>query len=262
MIFIANGADFSANNLGQIPLYSIEDVSQSTLAFLSHYTKSFSDEQKIAVHQMLTFLGYGTSEGIFSKLKTIIFPFLSKSVEEAMKNAVDWSDITTRNAAAAKDYFSLEGGVLKTLDDTQNHNNINLLGNSVPNLSFGLFNTNGFQTIGNASSLNISFNTILVFTQVVGGIPSYRMFDFEDNSFCASINDSNIILSSNLTSTNLYEDESYEGLLVSAIQGKSLQYIRYNKNKGFSCIFVGDSLSKEEIDILYKAIKTCMSTFL
>lgn len=67
MIFIANGADFSANNLGQIPLYSIEDVSPSTLEFLSHYTKSFSDGQKIAVHQMLTYLGYGTSDGIFSK---------------------------------------------------------------------------------------------------------------------------------------------------------------------------------------------------
>lgn len=179
-----------------------------------------------------------------------------------MTNAVDWSDITTRNSAGAKDYFSIDGGVLKTLDDTQNHNNINLLGNTVPNLSFGLFNTNACTTAGNSSNLNISFRTSLIFAQTVSGIPSYRMFSFEDNSFCASINDSNIILSSNLTSTNLYEDDSYERLLVSAIQGKSLQFIRYNKKEGFSCIFVGDSLSKEEIDILYKAIKTCISTFL
>lgn len=268
MIFIANGADFSANNLGQIPLYSIEDVSQSTLDFLSHYSKSFSDEQKIAVHQMLTFLGYGTSDGIFSKITTIIFPFLSNSVAEAMTNAVDWSDITTRFAAGSKEYFSLEGIVLKNTDDTQNRNNIAFRTDSksptVPDASYGFFNSDTNTLLGNPTAIKIGFakeNLHLSIEHTVEGIPSYRGWDFNDNNVCMSVNTHNLIFSPNVTDTDLDDDESYERLLVAALQGKEIQYLRYNANKGASCIFAGGALTKEEIDTLYRAIKTCISVF-
>ena len=262
MIFIANNADFSANNLGQIPLYSIEDVSQSTLDFLGHYTTGFTDEQKFAVHMMLTNLGYGNDEGLFNKLTTIIFPFLSNSVEEAFLNAVDWSDITTRPYSATKDKFTLAEGVLK---DTAGESNIAVNSSAIPNMSFGAINCGAFSSTGGNNNLSILFDNVsknIVWSMMVEGIPSYRKTIFSDTNFCVSANSSELLISDNVISTTFDEDESYIGKYVNAIQGMSIQYLRFSANNGASSIFVGEALTQSEINAVLNAIKSCEKAFI
>lgn len=261
MIFIANNADFSANNLGQIPLWSIEDVSQSTLDFLSHYTTSFTDEQKIAVHTMLTTLGYGNDRGLFKKFTTIIFPFLSNSVEEAFLNAVDWSDITTRSYSATKDKFTLAEGVLK---DTIGDSNIALMSYEIPNMSFGVINSGQFKTAGGITAMNVRFlaNNSVSWQKSVEGIPSYRGTKLSDNNVCFSINSSELLMPNNVISTTFDENESYIGKFVQAIQGMSIQYVRFLANNGASAIFVGKALTQSEINTVLNAIKSCEKAFI
>lgn len=261
MIFIANNADFSANNLGQIPLLSIEDVSQSTLDFLSHYTTSFTDEQKIAVHMMLTTLGYGNDRGLFNKFTTIIFPFLSNSVEEAFLNAVDWSDITTRSYSATKDKFTLAEGVLK---DTIGDSNISMLSPKVPDMSFGVINSGLFKTVGGPTAMSVQLftNNIVIWQKSVEGIPSYRETTLSDNNVCFSINSSELLMPNNVISTTFDEDESYIGKFVHAIQGNNISYVRFSANNGASAIFVGKALTQSEINIVLNAIKSCEKAFI
>ena len=261
MIFIANNADFSANNLGQIPLLSIEDVSQSTLDFLSHYTTSFTDEQKIAVHIMLTTLGYGNDRGLFNKFTTIILPFLSNSVEEAFLNAVDWVDITTRLSSATKDKFTLTEGVLK---DTTGDSNIAVKSSAIPNMSFGVINSGLFKTVGGPTAMNMYFfaNNIVNWQKTVEGIPSYRETKLSDNNVCFSINSSELLMSNNVISTTFDEDESYIGKFVQAVQGNNIQYVRFSANNGASAIFAGKALTQSEINTVLNAIKSCEKAFI
>lgn len=262
MIFIANNADFSANNLGNVPLYTIEDVSQSTLDFLSHYTTGFTDEQKIAVHIMLTNLGYGNDGGLFNKLTTIILPFLSNSVEESFLNAVDWIDITTRPYSATKDKFTLADGVLK---DTVGESNIAVMSSAIPNMSFGVINCGAFMSAGSEKNLNIIFNNVsknILWAKSVENIPSYRETNLSDTNFCFSVNSSELLISDNVISTTFDEDESYIGKFVNAIQGREIQYLRFSANNGASAIFVGKALTQSEINTVLNVIKSCEKAFI
>lgn len=254
MIFIANSADFSANNLGQISIYTIEDVSQSTLDFLGHYSKDFSDEQKIAVHQMLTNLGYGDNDSLFSKIETLMLPFLSATVDEAFLNAKDWSDMSLNSTTATKEDFRVNNSKLITNKDKPN---IGLKSKvKIPNLSLGIFNTGTFESAGDGTSIIHSF------------IPSdnryiikYKSIYYNTNNICISINSSSILaVNYNDEKSFLKEPSSVEDIITD-YNDYTLQFVRYNQGEGFSALFVSPSLTYTELFLLSVSIVTCMNKF-
>jgi hypothetical protein len=73
MIFVATGADASANNLGKISIKSVYDISETTKTILNYFGKPWSDDQKIAIDDFLQAFNASTWK---SKVKIMYMPIL------------------------------------------------------------------------------------------------------------------------------------------------------------------------------------------
>ena len=73
MIFVATGADASANNLGKISLKSVSDIAPSTTTMLNFFAKTWTDDQKIAIDDFLVAFNAATWK---TKVKVISMPIL------------------------------------------------------------------------------------------------------------------------------------------------------------------------------------------
>lgn len=103
MILVANTADFSANNLGQVFL----GYSPFTLSVLAKYTKSLTELQKQSLDTMLKKLD---ENGILAKQKHFYLPILAGNVNESFVNIASPTlakDITPNSA-----YWGLKSGGL------------------------------------------------------------------------------------------------------------------------------------------------------
>lgn len=73
MIFIAKDADFSVNNLGQVSVKTVDDISADTWSLLSLYGKTWTDDQKIAIDDFNEGL---KAKSWFSKVKHVFVPIM------------------------------------------------------------------------------------------------------------------------------------------------------------------------------------------
>lgn len=103
MILIANQADFSQNNLGQVDLA----YSDLTLAVLAKFTKVLTDPQKKALNTLLLKLE-GT--GILSKQKHFYLPILAGALNESFINIAD-PTLPTEITPNASHYVLTSGGI-------------------------------------------------------------------------------------------------------------------------------------------------------
>lgn len=103
MILVAQSADFSANNLGQIFL----GYSDFTLSVIAKYSKTLSDPQKIALNTML---GKLNKDGILAKQKHFYLPILAGNVSEAFVNLASPTLATSLTPNAS--YWGLKSGGL------------------------------------------------------------------------------------------------------------------------------------------------------
>lgn len=78
MIIRLPGADFSADNIGNIPL--IRELSPEVVEILSHYTRELSENQKFAFQDFYDGL---KSNGIWAKIENLFIPALADDVDEA-----------------------------------------------------------------------------------------------------------------------------------------------------------------------------------
>lgn len=79
MIFIAKGMNAADNNLGQLKIKSVEDISQETINLLNIYGGTYSDDQKIAVDDFLTAFNTASWK---DNVKSLTMPFLGVPSEQ------------------------------------------------------------------------------------------------------------------------------------------------------------------------------------
>lgn len=101
MILIANDADFSQNNLGQIDL----PYSELTLAVIDKFTKVLTDPQKKALNTLLTKV---EKSGILAKQKHFYLPILAGTLNESFINIAD--PLLPTEVTPNASYYSLSSG--------------------------------------------------------------------------------------------------------------------------------------------------------
>lgn len=78
MILVISGADFSQDNIGNIPL--IRELTNEVKAILANYTRPLTDDQKFAFQ---TFYYGLKNNGIWDKIQNLFCPALAANVTEA-----------------------------------------------------------------------------------------------------------------------------------------------------------------------------------
>lgn len=108
MIFVANGADASANNLGKVSIKKIEDVSQETYDVITEYgNKSFTDDQIIAIDDFLVQL---KNLSTYSRFTYFILPILSPATEKGdMGSDTIWTDTNPCYDIISKQRYAADG---------------------------------------------------------------------------------------------------------------------------------------------------------
>lgn len=102
MILVLQGADFSANNLGQVEVKRV--INPFTLAAIdASGNQSMTNEQKSALDTFFETIGaFGSANSIWSKLDKVYIPFLCSSLSKACvnykTNVIDRSLSETRYA--------------------------------------------------------------------------------------------------------------------------------------------------------------------
>lgn len=112
MIFVLSTADFSANNIGQIP------VPRELTAFTKNAIKasgntSMTEEQKLALDDFFINIGAPNNSGIFSKLEVLILPMICTDVTKAFTNFKDNSVIPLSSTS-----FTLQNNGIKSINDS------------------------------------------------------------------------------------------------------------------------------------------------
>ena len=86
MIVIVNGADFSKNNLGQIPIeFPLEPFVKRTMQNLTKYPALVSNGYAQSLNKLYKEL---VAEGIWSKLAILSIPVMAKDVSECAYNVI------------------------------------------------------------------------------------------------------------------------------------------------------------------------------
>jgi hypothetical protein len=112
MIFIAKGADASANNLGQISIKTIDDVLQSTLDLITEFgSKTFTDEQIIGLDTFLVDFNAWSSK---SKVKIQILPILLPNANGLLNSDFVTGTPYLKNLADPTTELILSAGFLNT----------------------------------------------------------------------------------------------------------------------------------------------------
>lgn len=99
MIFIATGANASANNLGKISIKTIDDITPQTIEILNYFGKTWTDDKKIAIDDFLVSFNAASWK---SKVKIMYMPILMPIQNNLLntqiqadlrfkKNIADWN---------------------------------------------------------------------------------------------------------------------------------------------------------------------------
>jgi hypothetical protein len=181
MIFIATGANASANNLGKISIKSIDEITPQTIEILNYFGKTWADDQKIALDDFLVSFNASSWK---SKVKVLSMPILMPSqnnvnvsqIEQSgskfRKNLADWNNQIIIAATLSYEPFGYIG--VGTNGIVLQNNNAGGAPNSqlkalVNPTSFGITNKNAHYGVffksttafrsANASSTNPAINS-------------------------------------------------------------------------------------------------------
>lgn len=92
MYLILEGADFSANKVGTVPIKTVDEISQQTIDLLAYYGGTYTDDEKIALDD---YLELNTNDSIYAKLVHLQLPFLAPNMTAGEIEA----DLATGNKA-------------------------------------------------------------------------------------------------------------------------------------------------------------------
>lgn len=269
MILILKGADFSANNIGQIEIS--RKFQEETIAILSKYTKILTQEQNYAID---TFVVSLKSLGIYSKLYSIVLPILANDKTEALKNALSGNVAFGGNLNG----ISFGGNALGVIQDA----------NKATLLSPGIFGNNMTIAVYVATKdhTDKSIARPLIGRSNSGSGNFYQLRNVGDNAenvasqsnggtnlFTSTANAKSIVLSDNGTTSTLACDGASRLYTLTQQNSENttafnfgvyteLTYTgRYTKDT-MSLIALGTALSNEECISFSNAISNLMTKFL
>lgn len=158
MILVAQEADYSANNLGQVFL----GYSELTTAVLAKYTKTLTDTQKIALNTMLVKLD---QNGILAKQKHFYLPILAGALNESFVNIA--SPILATSIVPSATYWALKsGGIYNAVPTNVVGANLDLvLGSEMATNDFHVLNFNTENYTTSKDSLNCYGSNVLLLAQ-------------------------------------------------------------------------------------------------
>lgn len=147
MILILKNADFSRNNIGNIPITN--PLTEETLRIMQSYSK-FPAEQKNEYVQALNSLIVGISDaGIYDKISVLAIPILASNIGECSVNVK--SGARLENETYFKKLFALnERGELyrtaETFNDTTEHCGYAITHDSNDFMMFGVYDAGNGDT--------------------------------------------------------------------------------------------------------------------
>lgn len=133
MILRLSGADFSANNIGQIQF--IRELTSDTLALLDRYTKELTTDQKFAVQDFISGL---KTNGVWSSIGNLYLPILAGSLPECLYNIKNGNV----DAVPTDEYYELSTLGLASKDKTSTSGIVTVpINGSQQNLHMAIFNS-------------------------------------------------------------------------------------------------------------------------
>lgn len=148
MKIVLRGADFTANNIGQISLKDISDISQETLDVLAFYGKDWTDNQKLAIDDFLIRL---KAHSAYSYIDYMIAPILvpeeimpDPSVDLVFKNSKIGYDLISKtvigSTAGYNSYINKYGlaPMYKKAGQPARVDHVNILSENKQIYTFGL----------------------------------------------------------------------------------------------------------------------------
>lgn len=113
-----------------------EDISAITETILGYYGTHHTDEQAVALDDMIVNLGGNTEGSIWSKLDIVMLPCLANSINTAFVNAKTGKDQmeysssgkinATNNSIDWNTIYTVSDGCIKCLDDSNTKNTLNI----------------------------------------------------------------------------------------------------------------------------------------
>lgn len=279
MILVLKGADFSANNLGQVEITTeLDDFTKA--AIVASGNTSMTDVQKSALNTFFKKLGAFGAIGVWSKIHYAWMPIIGGSLDKAFLNYKS----NEVNVVPKSEYWSLVDGGIKSLQsgvggrnnfkstDIITGNNLSVaclyIDKSASNLilvSLGKdyyeWNITGGISGDGDSLCEITKHdgTQLVFLNSSG---------VSDNPRIVSVNGTNAkaLINRNIVTKSLTEEISFtlesDSTLSIDILSNMVKGPNPPTNSGASMMFIGDALTNDEMLLLNDAMKELKEKYL
>lgn len=279
MILVLKGADFSANNLGQVEITAeLNEFTKAAIAASGNLT--MNDMQKSALNTFFNKVGAFTSTGIWAKTHYAWLPIISGDLDKAFLNYKS----NEVNVVPEATYWSLVDGGIKSLQrgiggrnnfkstDIITGNNLSVaclyIDTSASNLILASLGKDYYEqnitggVTGNGDSLCEITNhdgTQLVLLNSSG---------VSDNPRIVSVNGTNAkaLINRNIVTGSLNEEISFklesDSTLSIDVLSNMVKGSNPPTNSGASMMFIGDALTDDEMLLLNDAMKEFKEKYL
>lgn len=279
MILILKGADFSANNLGQVEITTeLDDFTKA--AIVASGNTSMTDLQKSCLNTFFKKLGAFGATGVWSKIHYAWMPIIGGSLDKAFLNYKS----NEVNVVPKSGYWSLVEGGIKSLQSgvggRNNFQSIDIINGNNLSIACCYIDTNA------ANDILVSFGKDSSEIYISGGMSGggdtqcyvqkhdgtrlavLASHGVSDNPRIVSINGTNIkgLLNRQVTSKSMSEEISFvqnpDGTLLIEPLSTLVRGANAPENGGASILFIGEALTNDEMLLLNDVVKEFKEKYL
>ena len=273
MIIKLKGADFSANNLGQINVRELNDFTKSAITASSN--TAMTEVQKYALDDFFYNIGaFGSKNNIYAKVKLLALPIIANGIDGAKVNFKNNISLPLSDNWTLDDYgikaISETPRIAVTLPESISQDNVTIVSAISYDLlkAAGASQTTNLIVVGNtnpgrfyASAITNSSGVVSIYAQRDAGTNIISPVTLPNsNAFCVTLSASEsytisdngvvdrdaVFSSSNLSSNTIYPFAN--------LTKNSLYPVRF--------LFVSEALTKEEALEVKAAYDTLQSYFM
>lgn len=279
MILVLKGADFSANNLGQVEITTELDAFTKAAIVASGNT-SMTDVQKSALNTFFKKLGAFGATGVWSKIHYAWMPIIGGSLDKAFLNYKS----NEVNVVPKSEYWSLVDGGIKSLqsgvDGRNNFKSTDIITGNNLSVACLYIDTSASNLI--LVSLGKDYYERNITGGVSGGGDSLceitkhdgtqlvvlNSLGVSDNPRIVSVNGTNVkaLINRNIVTKSLTEEISFTLESDNTLSIDILSYMVKGPNpptnSGASMMFIGDALTNDEMLLINDAMKELKEKYL
>lgn len=279
MILVLQGADFSANNLGQVEI-TTELAEFTKAAIAASGNSTMNEKQKSALNTFFRKVGAFGSTGVWSKIHYAWIPIIGGSLDKAFMNYKN----NEVNVVPKSDYWTMVDGGVKSIQGgvggrTNFKSSDVVYGN---NFSVATTYINGEGSNAVLASFGEDYYEIFITGSISGGgdvqlsiqkhdgtsLGTVTSTGVSDNPRILSVNGSNI--SAVINGSKMTAVASEEIVFKTADTGdlliEPLSYLVKGANAptdtGVSIMFIGEALSDSEMMLLNEAMQEFKKSYL